>query len=168
MKVLAKCVFILIEGWAFLSKKYEFFECNITFGLKKYNIAFKNYYGYFSNYFLFRNLENIIETSYKAIIGNASKIWDITSGGVKIAAITKAVKIAYFLLLAKSSGVIIPVLTSNNRITGNSKHNPNANISFIIKDKYSEILGSNSIGNEPFTLLTWNERKKSQARGITI
>ena len=85
-----------------------------------------------------------------------------------MAAITKAVKIAYFLLLAKSAGVIMPVLTSNNNITGNSKHNPKANINFIIKDKYSDILGSNSIGNEPSTLLTWNERKKSQANGFTI
>ena len=115
-----------------------------------------------------RNFENIIEISYKAMIGKASKICEITSGGVKIAAITKAVKIAYFLLLAKSSGVIMPVLTSNNNITGNSKHNPKAKINFIIKDKYSDILGSNSIGNEPSTLLTWNERKKSQANGITI
>ena len=103
---------------------------------------------------LLRNLEKIIDTSYKAIIGNASKICEITSGGVSIAAITKAVKIAYFLLLAKSSGVIIPVLTNNNKMTGNSKHNPKAKISFIIKERYSDILGSNSIGREPSTLLT--------------
>ena len=109
-----------------------------------------------------------MEISYKAIIGKASKIWEITSGGVKIAAITNAVKMAYFLLLAKSSGVMIPVFTSRSKITGNSKHNPKAKISFIIRDKYSDILGSNSIGREPSTLLTWNERKKSQANGITI
>ena len=115
-----------------------------------------------------RNFENIREISYKAIIGKASKICEITSGGVKIAAITNAVKIAYFLLLAKSSGVIIPDLTSNNNITGNSKHNPKAKINFIIKDRYSEILGSNSIGNDPSTLLTWNERKKSHANGMTM
>ena len=84
-----------------------------------------------------------------------------------MAAITKAVKIAYFLLLDKSSGVIIPVLTSNNSITGNSKHSPKAKINFIIKDKYSDILGSSSIGSEPSTLLTWKDRKKSQAKGIT-
>ena len=94
-----------------------------------------------------RNFENIIEISYKAIIGKASKICEITSGGVKIAAITKAVKIAYFLLLAKSSGVIMPVLTSNNNITSNSKHNQKTKINFIIKDKSSDILGSNPIGN---------------------
>jgi len=101
-----------------------------------------------------RNLEKIIDTSYKAIIGNASKICEITSGGVSIAAITNAVKIAYFLLLARSSGVMIPVLTNNNRITGNSKHNPKAKISFIINERYSDILGSSSIGREPSTLLT--------------
>ena len=103
---------------------------------------------------LLRNLEKIIDTSYNAIIGNASKICEITSGGVSIAAITKAVKIAYFLLLAKSSGVITPVLTNNNKMTGSSKHNPKAKISFIINERYSDILGSNSIGREPSTLLT--------------
>ena len=61
----------------------------------------------------------------------------------------------------------IIALTKSNNITGNSKHNPKANINFIIRDKYSEILGSNSIGSEPSTLVTWNERKKSQAKGIT-
>ena len=53
------------------------------------------------------------------MIGNASKICEITSGGVRIAAITNAVNIAYFLLLARSSGVMIPVLTNNNKMTGN-------------------------------------------------
>ena len=70
------------------------------------------------------------------------------------AAITKAIKIAYFLLLARSSGVIIPVFTNNNKMTGNSKHNPKAKISFIISERYSDILGSISIGREPSTLLT--------------
>ena len=95
-----------------------------------------------------------METSYKAIIGKASKICEMTSGGVRIAATTKAIRIAYFLLLARSSGVMIPVLTSNNNNTGNSKHNPKAKISFIINERYSDILGSNSIGREPSTLFT--------------
>ena len=101
-------------------------------------------------------------------MGSANNICEITSGGVKIAAITKAVKIAYFLLFAKSSGVMIPVLTSNNNITGNSKQRPNAKINFITKDKYSDIRGSSSIGREPSTPLTWNDKKKSHAKGITI
>ena len=42
------------------------------------------------------------------------------SGGVNNAAITKAIKIAYFLFLAKSSGVKIPLLINNKRTTGNS------------------------------------------------
>ena len=54
-------------------------------------------------------------------------MWEITSGGVKIAAITNAIKIAYFLLAARSSGVIKPVFTSKSKITGNSKHKPKAN-----------------------------------------
>ena len=79
----------------------------------------------------------------------------LAKGAVKATkAITKAVKIAYFLLLARSSGVIIPVLTSNNKMTGNSKHNPKAKMSFIINERYSDILGSSSIGSEPSTLLT--------------
>ena len=41
---------------------------------------------------------------------------------------------------------------NNNKITGNSKHNPNANINFIINERYSDILGSNSIGNDPSML----------------
>ena len=73
----------------------------------------------------------------------------MTSGGVNIAATTKDINIAYFLFFAKSWEVIIPLLVKSNNKTGNSKHIPNANINFITKDKYSEILGSNSIGKDP-------------------
>ena len=106
------------------------------------------------------NFDNNIDISYKTIIGKANKTWEITSGGVKIAATIKADKIAYFLLFAKSLEVNIPALTSNSKITGNSKHNPKAKISFIIKARYSEILGSNSIGNEPSTPGAWKDKKK--------
>ena len=110
----------------------------------------------------------MIENSYKTIIGKANKTWEITSGGVSIAATTKDINIAYFLLFAKSWGVIIPLLVKSSNRTGNSKHIPNANINFITKDKYSEILGSNSIGKDPSIPVIWNEIKKSQANGITI
>ena len=62
----------------------------------------------------------------------------------------------------------MPLLVKSNNRTGNSKHIQNANINFISKDKYSEILGSNSIGKDPSIPVIWNEIKKSQANGITI
>ena len=101
------------------------------------------------------------------MIGVASITWLITSGGVKIAEAINAINIAYFLLLASHSAVINPALINNNNIIGNWKHNPNAIINLITKDRYSEILGSISIGsvlNEEFIS---NDKKNSQARGIT-
>ena len=62
----------------------------------------------------------------------------------------------------------MPLLVKSNNRTGNSKHIPNANINFITKDKYSEILGSSSIGKDPSIPVIWNDIKKSQANGITI
>ena len=61
-----------------------------------------------------------------------------------------------------------PVFTSKSKITGNSKHNPKAKISFIIKDKYSDILGSNSIGSEPSICDTWKEEKSHQGNNNII
>ena len=118
-------------------------------------------------YFLWLNLDNKIENSYKAIIGKANKTCEITSGGVNITATTKEINIAYFLLFAKSWGVTIPLLVKSNNKTGNSKQIPKANINFITNDKYSEILGSNSIGKDPFIALIWKDIKKSHANGIT-
>ena len=43
----------------------------------------------------------------------------------------------------------MPLLVRSNNKTGYSKQIPKANINFITNDKYSEILGSNSIGNDP-------------------
>ena len=109
-----------------------------------------------------------MENSYNIIMGKANNTCEMTSGGVNIAATIKAIRIAYFLFSARSSGVKIPDFVKSNRITGNSKQIPNAKINFIINDKYSEILGSNSIGKAPSILVIWNEIKKSQAKGITM
>ena len=45
----------------------------------------------------------------------------------------------------------MPLFVRSKSNTGNSKQIPNAKISFITNDKYSEILGSNSIGKDPST-----------------
>ena len=103
---------------------------------------------YFSSV-LYIIFATIIDSSYKMIIGVANITWLITSGGVSIAEAIKETKIAYRLFSANQLGVIIPDLTNNNNITGNSKLKPKANINLITNDKYSDILGSTSIGRAP-------------------
>ena len=109
-----------------------------------------------------------MDISYNIIIGVANITWLITSGGVKMAAATNEVKIAYRLLEANPSGVTNPDFTSNNNTTGSSKLNPNANINLITSDKYSDILGSTSIGKAPWPGLISKDRKNCQAKGITM
>ena len=92
----------------------------------------------------------------------------MTSGGVKMAAAIKEIRMAYLLFEAKPSGVTKPDLTNKSKTTGNSKLKPKANISLITKDRYSDILGSTSIGSAPCPGLISNDRKNCQANGITI
>ena len=76
-------------------------------------------------------------------MGKARPIWDITSGGVIIAAIIKIVTITYFLYFVRLSQVVIPRIVNKKIKTGNWKAKPNAKINFNIKDKYSFTLASN-------------------------
>ena len=92
----------------------------------------------------------MIEISYSAMIGSASNNCDTTSGGVRMAAATKAMTIATLRFSASVSGAIRPDRTSNNRMTGNSNANPNAKIRRMISERYSEMRGSISmVPNSP-------------------
>ena len=80
------------------------------------------------------------------------KFCEITSGSVKIAAITKAIKIEYFLFLPNHQ--VLRCFWLRVIILREVKTYSKSKINFIISDKYSDILGSNSIGSEPSTLET--------------
>lgn len=112
-------------------------------------------------------MARIIEISYSSINGSASKNWLMTSGGVKIAAITNEKSMQYFLFEVNHLTSIIPILTRSSIKIGNWKQIPKARISLITRDKYSEILGSTSIGNPEPLEGSSNDRKKFHAIGIT-
>ena len=65
-------------------------------------------------------------------MGMANKIWDITSGGVKIAPKINATTIIYGLIFLSVSIFIRLNFTAVIKISGTSKANPNAKKSEII------------------------------------
>ena len=70
-----------------------------------------------------------IEISYRIMSGIASKNWEITSGGVIIAAKTKNVTIRWLLNSANWSVVANSSFKSNITIRGNWKLMPRAKVS---------------------------------------
>ena len=108
-----------------------------------------------------------MDSSYSTMMGTASITWLITSGGVRTAAMTKAATIAYFRLLASPSTVTRPALASSRIATGSSKDRPKAKTSRITRPRYSEMRGSTSIDSVSAPPPIWNDRKNSQASGIT-
>ena len=81
--------------------------------------------------------ENIAEIkmliSYKIIIGTASNICDVGSGGVNIAPTIKAPTMAYLRYLRMNCGVRIPIFESIRLSIGSSKTTPKTNMSRIKK-----------------------------------
>ena len=100
--------------------------------------------------------------------GSANRNWLITSGGVKIAAVMNENKIQYLRLLVNHKTSIIPILTNNKIKIGSWKHSPKASISLNTSDKYSDILGSTSIGRPILVEGISKDKKKFQAIGITM
>ena len=102
------------------------------------------------------------------MIGSARSSCETTSGGVRIAAATKAMTIANLRFWASPSGVARPALTSRSSTTGSSKARPNAKISLMISDRYSDIRGSISMASEPSDPAISKPMKKFQASGVTM
>ena len=57
-------------------------------------------------------------------MGMAMSICETTSGGVKMAAMIKITRMAYFLFLVKKSMEIMPSFTRKTRTSGSSKIRP--------------------------------------------
>ena len=70
------------------------------------------------------------------MVGSARPIWLMTSGGVRMAAATKARTIAYLRFSAKPLDETMPTRANSVNTTGSSKHNPKAKISRITSDRY--------------------------------
>ena len=106
-----------------------------------------------------------IESSYISISGIAKSICEITSGGVKIAAIMNIKTIAYFLDFIKACLFIILNFISNIKKIGSKKQSPNALSSVIVKSIYSVIFACNISGVALFPLA--KEIKKLNVCGRT-
>jgi hypothetical protein len=68
--------------------------------------------------------ETKIPISYNINIGIDTIIWEITSGGVIIAARISTATIECFRNFLKNAGVIIPILVNKYEATGSKKSNP--------------------------------------------
>ena len=67
--------------------------------------------------------------------------WVTTSGGVKMAATMKMIRMAYFCLLRSICAVTRPSLARKKAKRGNSKMMPKAKSSLLANFRYSRILG---------------------------
>ena len=67
--------------------------------------------------------------------------WEMTSGGVTVAAKTKISKMAYFLCFASVLASITPIRVRSSSTTGNSKTRPKTNRNLMLKESYSFMLG---------------------------
>ena len=63
---------------------------------------------------------------------------------------------------------MIPILTNNKTNMGSWKQRPKASMSLNTSDKYSDILGSTSIGRPKEDAGISKDKKKFQAIGITM
>ena len=102
------------------------------------------------------------------MIGTASRTWLITSGGVRIAAATKATTIAYFRFDFSPSELTIPTLARRTRSTGSSKATPKAKMRRITSDRYWSTFGSRVIARLPPAPDVSKLAKNSQASGMTM
>jgi hypothetical protein len=95
--------------------------------------------------------------------GPAIKVWFTTSGvGVRIAAMMKLIRIAYFRFFDRNWGVTIPSMDRSVITTGSSKTTPKARVNLVMKSMYAamEIMGS-----APFSMPKLS--RNCTANGIT-
>lgn len=110
-------------------------------------------------------MQNAMDISYNKSIGNARAIWLNISGGVIIPAMIKIITIAILLRLRRILLDIKPSMVRRISMIGIWKAIPKANISLIVRLRYSLILASRISGiAESFDSKL---KKNSQAFGMT-
>ncbi len=76
----------------------------------------------------------MMPTSYRMMSGPAIRDWFTMSGvGVRTAAMTKLIRIAYFRFLERNWGVTMPSMDSSVITTGISNTTPKASVNFRMK-----------------------------------
>ena len=74
-----------------------------------------------------------MDPSYIASSGPARRSWEIKSGGVKIAATTKIIKIAYFRLRERNGDETTPIRDKKRIKGGHWNNRPKARRSLMVK-----------------------------------
>src|SRR5699024_414079 len=113
-------------------------------------------------FFRYTNDDKKILISYNRNNGIATTSCNITSGGVTNAPTISNMKYAYFLILRRKCGVIIPKLVKNIIIIGSSNKLANGNVTLSKNRKYISTV------NSSLNIPSFNDNKNGKISLINI